>query len=214
MTAKKTTVYIVDDDPAARDSVASLVRAKGHPVEAFASAEDFIAYCTPETRGVVIADVRMPGMGGFDLLESLRSRRVLLPVIVITAFADVPTAVKAMHRGAVTFLEKPCREEELAAAIDEARQASEKLAARKTFQAEFEQRKAELTPDELKVMERMVAGMPNKLIAAELDMGLRTVELRRANVLKKMKADSLAELVRLVILGTPNCEHDVASHPA
>jgi FixJ family two-component response regulator len=111
-------------------------------------------------------------------------------------------AVQAMHRGAVTFLEKPWHDDELWKAINLALGTSEDRVARREERDRFQANRASLTPDEAKVMERMVAGQPNKVIAAELDMGLRTVELRRANVLKKMQAESLAELVRIVILGT------------
>jgi two-component system response regulator FixJ len=196
------TVYIVDDDPAALDSVASLVRSRSLPVRTFTSAEDFLAQADPALAGCVVADVRMPGMSGIDLLGELKNRGVCLPVIIITGFADVPMAVQAMHRGAVTFLEKPCHAQELYSAIDRALNAAHELQARKQFADEYQARRGQLTPDEVKVMDRMVAGVPNKVIAAELDMGLRTVELRRANVLKKMKAESLAELVRIVIQGS------------
>lgn len=194
------TVFIVDDDPAARDSVAALVRSKGLPVSTFASAEEFLAAYDPARPGCLVVDVRMTGMTGIDLQEVLRQRGLRIPVIVITGFGDVPTAVRAMKAGAFTFLEKPCRDQELWSCIQKALDAASRLQVEETRKAEVEARLGLLTVDELRVMKEMVAGKPNKVIAAELDIGLRTVELRRANVLKKMQADSLAELVRLALL--------------
>jgi FixJ family two-component response regulator len=196
----ETTVFIVDDDPAARDSVAVLVRSKGLPVETFASAEEFLAAYQPLARGCLVVDVRMTGMTGLDLLEMLRQRGYSLPVIVITGFGDVPAAVRAMRAGAYTFLEKPCRDQELWASLQRAIESVSQLQAEQERKVEIESRLATLTPDELRVMREMVIGKPNKVIASDLDIGLRTVELRRANVLKKMHADSLAELVRLALL--------------
>ena len=200
------TVFIVDDDPAARDSVAVLVKSKGLPVRAFASAEEFLAEYQPGDSGCLVVDVRMTGMTGLELLEVLRQRNAALPVIIITGFGDVPTAVRAMRAGAFTFLEKPCRDQELWAAIQRALDSATKLQAENDRKTSVEARLATLTPDELRVMREMVIGKPNKVIASDLDIGLRTVELRRANVLKKMQADSLAELVRFALLvwNTPN----------
>lgn len=196
----ESTVFIVDDDPAARDSVAALVRSKGLPVSTFGSAEEFLEAYDPSRPGCLVVDVRMTGMTGLDLQEVLRQRGVRIPVIVITGFGDVPTAVRAMKAGAFTFLEKPCRDQELWSCIQKALDAASRLQVEETRKAEVEARLALLSQDELRVMKEMVAGKPNKVIAAELDIGLRTVELRRANVLKKMQADSLAELVRLALL--------------
>jgi FixJ family two-component response regulator len=194
------TVFIVDDDPAARDSVAALVRSKGVPVDTYASAEEFLAAFDPQRVGCLVVDVRMTGMTGLDLQEVLRQRGSRLPIVVITGFGDVPTAVRAMRAGAFTFLEKPCRDQELWNCVQKALDAAGRMQVEDTRKAEVETRLAQLTPDELRVMREMVAGKPNKVIASELDIGLRTVELRRANVLKKMQADSLAELVRLALL--------------
>ncbi len=116
----ETTVFIVDDDPAARDSVAALVRSKGMPVATYASAEEFLAAFNPDRMGCLVVDVRMTGMTGLDLQDVLRQRGGKLPVIVITGFGDVPTAVCAMKAGAYTFLEKPCRDQELLTSIQKA----------------------------------------------------------------------------------------------
>jgi two-component system response regulator FixJ len=201
--ATESTVFIVDDDPAARDSVAAMVRSKGLPVVTYGSAEEFLAAYDPTRTGCLVVDVRMTGMTGLDLQEVLRQKGSRLPVIVITGFGDVPTAVRAMKAGAFTFLEKPCRDQELPSCIQKAIDAASHSQSEQIRKADIEVRMATLTADELRVMKEMVAGKPNKVVAAELDIGLRTVELRRANVLKKMQADSLAELVRLALLVWP-----------
>jgi FixJ family two-component response regulator len=194
------TVFITDDDPAARDSVAALVRSKGLAVKTFSSAEEFLADYQGNEMGCLVVDVRMTGMTGVELQEELRARGAQLPVIIITGFGDVPTAVRAMRAGASTFLEKPCRDQELWSCIQRALESAKHLQGEQNRTSEIDARLATLTPDEVRVMREMVSGKPNKVIASELDIGLRTVELRRANVLKKMQADSLAELVRLALL--------------
>jgi two-component system response regulator FixJ len=193
------TVFIVDDDPAARQSVAALVSAHGMETETFENGEAFLAYDLSQRRGCIVLDVRMTGITGLDVQAELRRRNVLLPVIVITGFADVPMAVRAMHQGAFTFLEKPCGDQELWRNIEMAldqEQIVANLAARKR---EIQTNYDTLTDGELAVLEKLLQGDPNKAIAADLDMGLRTVEMRRATILKKMNANSLAELVRLVL---------------
>jgi two-component system, LuxR family, response regulator FixJ len=194
------TVFIVDDDPAARDSVAALVRAQGMDVETYPSAEDFLAAYDPARFGVAVVDMRMAGMTGVEMLETLRAKGINLPVIIITGFGDIPTAVRAMRGGAFTFLEKPCQEHELSVAIGKALDQSQHAQRQQVETEAIRQRREKLTPEEHRVMQAMVAGKPNKQIASELDIGLRTVELRRANVLKKMEADSLADLVRLALM--------------
>lgn len=194
------TVFIVDDDPAARQSVAALVTAHGLIAEEYASGEEFLAADLGQRRGCIVLDVRMTGMTGLDVQAELRERGNLLPVIVITGFADVPMAVRAMHQGAFTFLEKPSADQELWRNIEMAldqEQIVANLAARKK---EIQGNYSTLTDGELAVLEKLLQGEPNKTIAADLDMGLRTVEMRRATILKKMNANSLAELVRLVLM--------------
>jgi FixJ family two-component response regulator len=193
------TVFVVDDDPAARDSVAALVRAQGLEVETYPSAEDFLAAYKPSRFGCAVVDMRMAGMTGVEMLETLRDKGSTLPIIIITGFGDIPTAVRAMRAGAFTFLEKPCQEHELSAAIGKALDQSQHAQRQQAEADAVRQRREKLTPEEHRVMQAMVAGKPNKQIATELDIGLRTVELRRANVLKKMEAESLADLVRLAI---------------
>jgi two-component system response regulator FixJ len=194
------TVFVVDDDPAARGSVAALVASHGLAVESFASAEDFLAAYDPARRGCLIADVRMAGMSGLDLQQQLAAKGSALPVIIITGFADIPMAVRAMQSGAITVLEKPCADKELWQSILVALDWEEKAQLDRQDRAEIIARRASLTPGEVEVLDRLCAGKPNKLIAVELGLGLRTVELRRATLMKKMHADSLAELVRLVLV--------------
>ena len=192
-------VFVVDDDPGARESVAALVKSRGLQVLTFGSAEDFLEAYNPSQRGCLVVDVRMPGMSGLELQERLASMGSTLPVIIITGHADVPMAVRAMHAGAVTFLEKPTAEQELLANIEKALEHENRVQKEQAMRAEVETRLATLTPAEKEVLEKLLAGKPNKVIASELDLGLRTVELRRSNVMKKMQCDSLAELVRMVL---------------
>ncbi len=172
-------VIIVDDDPAARDSVAALVKSKGVGTRTFASAEEFLAALDPAETGCLVVDVRMTGMSGVELQETLRARGSDWPVIVITGFGDVPTAVRAMKAGALTFLEKPCRTTELWSAIEDALAQSVQKESQRERQSEIQARYDQITPDERQVLRLMLAGATNKTIAADLDLGLRTVELRR-----------------------------------
>ena len=194
------TVFVVDDDAAARESVLALVSLKGVRAEGFASAEEFLTRYTPEMTGCLVVDVRMTGMSGLQLLQQLQAKKSTLPAIVITGYADVPMAVKAMQSGAMTFLEKPCQEQELWQAIQQALDKEQSLLAARRQQGEVESRLATLTEDEVAVLHKLLEGLPNKRIAVDLDIGLRTVELRRSNIMKKMSANSLPELVRMAIL--------------
>ena len=196
---EKPVVYVVDDDKAVRESIAALVQANGIAVRCHASAEEFLETFDRSQLGCLITDVRMSGMSGIELLETLQAEGVSLPVIIITGYPDISMAVRAVRTGAVTFLEKPCREKELWTNIQNSRDQHRKRRAEEARAAELEGRLARLTRDEHQVMQEMVSGKPNKAIAAELKIGLRTVELRRAKVFKKMEAHSLAELVRLSV---------------
>ncbi len=193
-------VFVVDDDPAARSSLAALISSRGMPVESFGSSEDFLAAYRPQRRGCLVADVRMAGMSGLCLLERMNAEGWRLPVILITGFADVPMAVRAMHSGAFTFLEKPCGDKELLDTIGSALSTDQQREQQRAEQSAIQARRAALTPAEQEVLDRLLAGKPNKSIASELGLGLRTVELRRATIMKKMEAGSLAELVRLVMV--------------
>jgi FixJ family two-component response regulator len=196
----ESTVFVVDDDPGARESVIALVSLKGLRAEGFSSAENFLEHYDPTSTGCVVVDVKMTGMSGLELLRKLNERKSHLPVVVITGYGDVPMAVKAMQEGAFTFLEKPCQEQELWHAIQQALEREKLEHPQRLERAETEARISTLTEDELEVFRRLLAGHANKRIAADLDIGLRTVELRRSNIMKKMQATSLPDLVRMAIL--------------
>lgn len=194
------TVFVVDDDPGARESVVALVGLKGLRAEGYASAEDFLAKYDPSWAGCLVVDVKMSGMSGLELLRKLNDRKSHLPVVVITGYADVSLAVKAMQEGAFTFLEKPCQEQALWNAIQQALEREKSQQPQRRERTETEACLTTLTDDELEVFRRLLAGHANKRIAADLDIGLRTVELRRSNIMKKMQASSLPDLVRKAIL--------------
>jgi len=194
------TVFVVDDDTGSRDLVIALARSKGLHAKSFASTEEFLAEYSPAIKGCVVVDVRMAGMAGLELLEKLKSPQGSLPVIATTQ-DGVCSAVKAMQAGALTYVEKPWNEEKLWGAIQQALAVEQKQHSQRRQVLETQQRLASLSEDELEVFRRLLAGHANKRIAADLDIGLRTVELRRANIMKKMQATSLPDLVRLAILG-------------
>ncbi len=196
----KQTVFVIDDDEAVRESIAALVDIRGMPVETFASGEDFLASYSGVAPGCVVTDLRIEhGMTGLELQVALRERGCEIPVIVISAYANVSNAVQAMHNGAITLLEKNCSSDELWKAIVEAlatdsdRRAASQL--NRTLLGRFDQ----LKPDELVVMQGVIEGQLNKGIAKELAISLRTVETRRHNVLEKVGVSSVPELVRLYV---------------
>lgn len=193
------TVFVVDDHELARNSVCALVESMGVAAEAFASAEEFLASYTPDQGGCLVTDVRMLGMSGIELQEQLAERKFTLPVIVITAHANTQLTVRAMKQGAVTLLEKPCSDNDLWDAIREALERDAEQRQTAARRDELRQKFAELSPQEREVLDQIVAGKMNKVIARELDVSVRTVENRRHNIFKKLGADSVAELVRLVV---------------
>lgn len=196
----KQTVFVIDDDEAVRESIAALVDIRGMPVETYASGEDFLAAYSGVAPGCVVTDLRIEhGMTGLELQVALRERGCEIPVIVISAYANVSNAVQAMHNGAITLLEKNCSSDELWKAIIEALATdSDRRAAsqqNRTLLERFEQ----LKPEELIVMQGVIEGQLNKGIAKELSISLRTVETRRHNVLEKVGVSSVPELVRLYV---------------
>jgi FixJ family two-component response regulator len=194
------TVFVIDDDAAARQSVVALVTFKGLRARGFASAEEFLAQYDPRQKGVIVTDMRMTGMSGLDLLQHLKQQKCTLPVVVITGYGDVSAAVRAMQAGAVTFLEKPCQEKELWKGITAALEIEHTQHATRAYKADLEGRLATLSPDEREVMRRLLEGQANKRIASDLDLGLRTIEFRRSKIMRKMQAESLPDLVRMAIL--------------
>jgi two-component system response regulator FixJ len=193
------TVFVVDDDADARDSLCALLESAGVASEAHESARAFLSAYEPGRPGCLIADIRMPDMDGLELQEELNRRSAGLPVIVVTGHADVPLAVRAMKAGAVDLIEKPYDDELLLAtvrrALVQAHGAREQHAAVEAAKARI----ASLSVRERQVLELLVAGQPNKIIAFELDISPRTVEIHRAHVMEKMEARSLSDLVRAAI---------------
>ena len=193
------TIFVVDDDAPVRDSLCALLGARGWHVESFESAEAFLAAFDPRRPGCLIVDVRMPGMDGLSLQAHLNARRIDIPVIVVTGHGDVPLAVRAMKAGAVDFIEKPYAFEVIDAAVRRAIDRLRSKAAADPAMAEIAARAAQLTPREREVMEQMAIGHPNKIIAHNLAISPRTVEIYRAGVMDKMQASSLAHLVRMAL---------------
>jgi RNA polymerase sigma factor (sigma-70 family) len=194
------TVFIVDDDQAMRSSLQWLIESVGMKVETYESAQAFLDAHYPGRAGCLLLDVRMPGMSGLELQQYLVRREIRLPVIIITGHGDVSMAVKAMKAGAVDFIEKPFDDEELLNSIRSAVQHDEKRRALRAQRADIAARMAELTPREHEVMAMVTDGKSNKEIAAALGVSAKTVEVHRARVMDKMRADSLAELVRLALI--------------
>lgn len=193
------TVFIVDDDPAVQQALRLSFRSVGYRAEVFASATQFLEAYNENMAGCVLLDVRMPGMSGLELQEKLNERHSILPIIYMTGHGDVPMAVSAMQAGALDFIQKPFNDQEL---IDRVAQAISRDARnRGVLQEKHEIRKRleSLTPREREIMDMVVDGKANKVIAGDLQLSQRTVEIHRARVMEKMLATSLAHLVRMVI---------------
>ena len=199
MSHTEQTVYIVEDDEAVRDSLSLLLQSEGLPVSAYDRGSRFLADWRPDMTGCVVLDIRMPEMDGMELQEALVERGSDLPIIFVTGHGDVPLAVEAMRKGAVDFIEKPYHEEQL---LEKIRGALSENAEHRQVREEKQvtlERLAELTPREKEIMDRMIAGQANKVIAIELNISQRTVEIHRSRVMHKMGTHSLAQLVRMVL---------------
>jgi two-component system response regulator FixJ len=191
--------HVIDDDDDARESLAFLLSTADIPVESYASARAFLAVAK-EAAGVVITDVRMPEMDGLELVRRLNDLGVTLPVIVMTGHGDVPLAVEAMKAGVMDFIEKPFDDELMLGAIRKALTRQGESEARNGEKAEFQRRIETLSARERQVLSGLVAGKANKVIAYDLDISPRTVEIYRAHVMTKMQAQSLSELVRMALV--------------
>jgi len=202
------TVFIVDDDEAVRRSLEALVRSVGLNVESFASGQDFLASFDPDRPGCLVLDIRMPGMSGTELQETLRQRGSPLPVIIITGHGDVPIAVHAMKHGAVDFIEKPFSKQLLLDRIHDAIVRDSRARDVQTKRHKIHERLATLTPRERQVLDLVAAGKPNKRIAAELGVSKKTVEVHRSHVMRKMQAGSLAEVVEQVVTAKLYANHN------
>jgi FixJ family two-component response regulator len=191
------TVFIVDDDPAIRIAMQALLESVNIQHEIFASADEFLQDEESHRFGCLVLDIRMPGLGGLELQDELISRGSPLPIIFITGHGDVPMAVDAMQKGAVDFIQKPFRDQELLDRIREALTTDRERREERDRHTEIESRLQRLTNREKEVLDLVVTGKPNKVIAYELDVSQRTVEIHRARVMEKMEARSLADLVRM-----------------
>jgi two-component system response regulator FixJ len=199
MSQKSASVFVVDDDDAVRNSLRLLLKSVGLPTVAFASAREYLESWHPAQPGCLVLDVRMPGMSGLELQEELNRRGAIIPVIFISGHGDIPMAVEAIQHGAFDFLQKPFRDQDLidrvqrALAADQANRQS--LAQRDMLRQRYDS----LTPREQEVMALVTKGKANKVMAGDLDISQRTVEIHRARVMEKMGAQSLAQLVRMVM---------------
>ncbi len=194
------TVFVVDDDQAMRQSIEFLLTSAGLSARTFDSGRAFLNAFTPDMHGCLLLDVRMPGMSGLDLLEKLRERHVNLPVIMVTAYADVPMAVRAMQCGACDFIEKPFDAAVLLERVNKALRLELATRADDEHRRQVRHRLDRLTPREREVMDLVVSGMLNKQVAAELGISIKTVETHRACIMEKTAAGSLAELVRMSLI--------------
>ena len=192
-------VYVIDDDEALRDSLLFLLDSAGFEVTLFETAQQFLDTLPALSFGCVVSDVRMPGIDGIELLKRLKAAHSAFPIVVMTGHGDVPLAVEAMKLGAVDFLEKPFEDDRLIAMIETAIRQAEPAAKSEAVTQDVAARAASLSPRERQVMDGLIAGMSNKLIAREYDISPRTIEVYRANVMTKMQANSLSELVRLAM---------------
>jgi two-component system, LuxR family, response regulator FixJ len=193
------TVFVIDDDESARKSICAIVQSIGLNAESFASAEVFLDKYVEGRNGCLITDLRMPGMSGVELQEQLIQRKIFLPLIVLTAYARTPTTVRAIKAGAITVLDKPYVDDDLLDAVRAALAIDADERIERLHRQEIRANLAKLTTMERKVLDMIVKGLPNKTIANELNVSLRTIENRRQEIYAKIQVNSTAELIRLVV---------------
>ena len=194
------TVFIVDDDAAIRFAMQALMDSVNIKHEIFPNGDEFLKSFDDHRPGCLVLDIRMPGLGGLELQDELLKRGNLLPIIFITGHGDVPMAVEALQNGAFDFIQKPYRDQELLDRINQALSWDEEHRSEEDQKRELQARQESLTPREREVMECVVRGLANKVIAMDLELSQRTVEIHRARVMEKMRARSLAGLVRMAML--------------
>ena len=195
----KKTVHVIDDDAAVRDAVGVLLSTEGFKVHTYPSAPSFLEAVARNGEGCVVTDVRMPEMNGIELMAKMKETGLAIPVIVLTAHADVPLAVEAMKLGAVDLLEKPFEDDALLAAVDAALQRRNAEDSRSREAAAIKSRLATLTRRENEILAGLLNGLSNKIIAHDLGISIRTAEVHRANIMAKMRAGNLAELVKMAL---------------
>jgi two-component system, LuxR family, response regulator FixJ len=208
MSAPPPTVFVVDEDEAVRDSLRFLLKSVGLPTQTLASVTEFLQNYQPSQPGCLLLDVRMPAMSGLELQQRLNLLGATIPVIFITGHGDIPMAVEAMRHGALDFLQKPFRDHDLIERIQKALTKDAKTRAALKQHERIRRRLDSLTPREREVLALMAKGMPNKVMAAELGVSQRTVEIHRARVMEKSGASSLAQLVRMVMDVEPASTED------
>jgi len=196
----KSTVFIVDDDEAMRDSLGMLMRSVGFDYEVFADAQSFLDNYKDDRSGCLVLDIRMPGMSGLDLQQTLKDMKLDIPILFITGHGDIPMAVEAMKRGAVDFFQKPFRDQALLDRIGQVLTKADADREKLVESQEIRLRLEKLTAREREVMSLIVEGLGNKVVAANLGISQRTVELHRAHVMQKMQAMSLAQLVQMAMV--------------
>lgn len=198
--SREATVFIIDDDQAVRDALRLLMSSAELAVETFTGAREFLEAVPKDRRGCLVLDVRMPEIDGLELQRQLAARGSRMPIIILTGHGDVPMAVQALRAGAVDFIQKPFESKRLLASIEEAIALDAKAWSQKADHAEIESRLARLTPREQEVLDRIVEGLPTKAIAATLGSSFNTVQNQRASILRKLHAESVADLVRMVMI--------------